>query len=157
MYCLIIIGSDTSGRVAAAARRSGRVSTIVFRDTICLTPASAAGDRLPSRKLLPPDPYRLARRVSPYVSRGTPDAMIVAGVSVRDQDVLDLVQRLLEAGFEDTADALAVALDAGQRLVAVTVQDREAILRVLEEPPDELAELRGVLLREHARVRDGLV
>ena len=52
----------------SAARRSGRASTIVFRDTICLTPASAAGDRLPSRKLLPPDPYRLARRVSPYVS-----------------------------------------------------------------------------------------
>jgi hypothetical protein len=84
-------------------------------------------------------------------------SLMLAGVPVRHQDVLDLVQRLLEAGFEDTADALAVALDAGQRLVAVTVQDREAILRVLEEPPDELAELRGVLLREHARVRDGLV
>ena len=84
-------------------------------------------------------------------------SLMLAGVPVRHQDVLDLVQRLLEAGFEDTADALAVALDAGQRLVAVTVQDREAILRVLEEPPDELAEFRGVLLREHARVRDGLV
>ena len=143
----------------SGARRSGRASTIVFRDTICLTPASAAGDRLPSRKLLPPDPYRLARRVSPYVSRGTPDAMrVVAGVSVRDEDVLDLFQRLLEAGFEDTADALAIALDAGQRLVALTVQDREAILRVLDEPPIGLAELRGVLLREHeGRVRDGLV
>ena len=83
---------------------------------------------------------------------------VVAGVSVRDEDVLDLVQRLLEAGFEDTADALAVALDAGQRLVALTVQDREAILRVLDEPPIGLAELRGVLLREHGRrVRDGLV
>ena len=83
---------------------------------------------------------------------------VVAGVSVRDEDVLDLFQRLLEAGFEDTADALAVAQDAGQRLVALTVQDREAILRVVDEPPIGLAELRGVLLREHeGRVRDGLV
>ena len=84
--------------------------------------------------------------------------MIVAGVSVRDEDVLDLFQRLLEAGFEDTADALAVALDAGQRLVGLTVQDRDAILRVLGEAPIGLAELRGVLLRENeGRVRDGLV
>jgi hypothetical protein len=89
---------------------------------------------------------------------GSVGPMMVAGISVRDQDVLDLVQRLLEAGFEDTADALAVALDARQRLVAVTVQDREAILRVLDEPPDDLAELRAVLLKEHeGHVRDWLV
>jgi hypothetical protein len=34
----------------------------------------------------------------------------------------------------------------------------EAVLRVLDDGPDELAELRGVLLREHAwRVSEGLV
>jgi hypothetical protein len=39
-----------------------------------------------------------------------------------------------------------------------TIEDRERILRALEECPDGLAELRGVLLKEHeARVRDGLV
>ena len=36
--------------------------------------------------------------------------------------------------------------------------DREAILRVLDDPPAGLAELRGVLLAKHqGRVRDGLV
>jgi hypothetical protein len=33
--------------------------------------------------------------------------------------------------------------------VALTVPDREAIMRTLEDCPDGLAELRGVLLREH--------
>ena len=41
--------------------------------------------------------------------------------------------------------------------MALTVPDREAILRTLEDGPDELAELRGVLLREHAwRMEHGL-
>ena len=35
--------------------------------------------------------------------------------------------------------------------------DREAIMRTLEDCPDELGELRGVLLREHAwRMEHGL-
>ncbi len=44
-------------------------------------------------------------------------------------------------------------------ILALTVTDRESILRALDEPPtDALAELRGVLLREHQwRVREGLV
>jgi hypothetical protein len=33
--------------------------------------------------------------------------------------------------------------------VPLTIPDREAVVRVLEDCPDELAELRGVLLREH--------
>jgi hypothetical protein len=44
------------------------------------------------------------------------------------------------------------------RFVALTIADREAILRVLEDCPDGLAELRGVLLGEHEwRRREGLV
>jgi hypothetical protein len=43
-------------------------------------------------------------------------------------------------------------------VLALTIDDREAILRALDDPPDSLAELRGVLLREHEwRVREGLV
>jgi hypothetical protein len=62
------------------------------------------------------------------------------------------------AGFEDTGDVLLLALDADQDLVALSIQDREAILRVLDDPPAGLAELRGVLLGEHEwRVRTGLV
>ena len=68
-------------------------------------------------------------------------------------------QRLLfDAGFEDSGDALFDALDAGCDLVALSITDREAILRVLDDPPHGLAELRGVLLAEHeGRVRQGRV
>ena len=75
-------------------------------------------------------------------------AMRVAGVSVRERSVAALAEFLLAAGFEDTADALLVALDAEQDLVALSIDDREAILRVLDDPPIELAELHRVLLRE---------
>jgi len=62
------------------------------------------------------------------------------------------------ASLEDTPDALLTALDEEQDLAALSIADREAILRVLDDPPHGLAELRGVLLAEHgARVREGLV
>jgi hypothetical protein len=54
---------------------------------------------------------------------------------VRKQDVLGLAGLLWNAGFEDTAEALTVALEAEQALVAVSVADREAILRTLDDPP----------------------
>jgi hypothetical protein len=42
-------------------------------------------------------------------------------------------------------------------LSALTIGEREAILRVLENSSEELAELRGALLREHGwRMREGL-
>ena len=62
--------------------------------------------------------------------------MRVAGVSVRERSVAALAEFLLAAGFEDTADALLVALDAEQDLVALSIDDREAILRVLDDPPN---------------------
>jgi len=41
--------------------------------------------------------------------------------------------------------------------VALTIADRVAILTVLDDPPDGLAELRGALLSEHEwRRREGL-
>jgi hypothetical protein len=65
---------------------------------------------------------------------------------------------LFASDFEDTGVALLAALDTEEALVALSIADREAILRVLDEPPEVLAELRGVLLAEHeGRVRDGLV
>jgi hypothetical protein len=40
--------------------------------------------------------------------------------------------------------------------IALTIRERKAILRVLEDCPDGLAELRGVLFREHEwRRREG--
>jgi len=45
-----------------------------------------------------------------------------------------------------------------QSLVALSIQDREQILRTLDDPPEALAELRGVLLSEHKwRSREGLI
>jgi hypothetical protein len=41
---------------------------------------------------------------------------------------------------------------------ALTIPERETIIRALVDPPPGLEELRGVLLREHVgRVRYGLV
>jgi hypothetical protein len=57
------------------------------------------------------------------------------------------------------ADKLTKALLLDTKVLALTVVDRESILRALDETPtDGLAELRGVLLAEHEwRVREGLL
>jgi hypothetical protein len=69
------------------------------------------------------------------------------------------LSRLLRCtGFDDTAERLENAYDRDTKIVALTVPDREAIIRTLDDPPDGLAELRGVLLAEHeGRVKEGLV
>ena len=65
--------------------------------------------------------------------------MMLAGIPVRDDDVLELARLLHEAEFDDTAEALVVALEAGQART------------------DALTELRVVLLAEHAgREQQGL-
>jgi hypothetical protein len=54
--------------------------------------------------------------------------------------------------------ALDAALDPGRSVIALSITDRERILRVLNDCPDGLAELRGVLQREHEwRARARLV
>ena len=85
-------------------------------------------------------------------------SIMFAGVRVANEDVLDLARLLHDAGFDDTAEVLVVALEVEQSIVALSIQDREAILRSLDDPPAGLTELRGVLLTEHEwRVREGLV
>ena len=55
------------------------------------------------------------------------------------------------------AERLEHAYDHEARIVALDVTDREAILRVLEDAPEELLELRATLLQEHVwRQREGL-
>jgi hypothetical protein len=49
----------------------------------------------------------------------------------------------------NTAEMLEGAYDREARTVALDIPDREAILRVLEECPEELLELRSTLLQEH--------
>jgi hypothetical protein len=75
--------------------------------------------------------------------------MMLAGLPVRDQDVLEIARLARDAGFDDTAARLEDAYDVECKVLALTIPDREAILRALEDCPDGLAELRGVLVREH--------
>jgi len=84
--------------------------------------------------------------------------MMLAGTPVRDADVLELARLLREVAFEPVAEKLEKGYDAETRVLALTIEDRERILRALDDPPAGLAELRGVLLREHEwRKRVGLV
>jgi hypothetical protein len=80
--------------------------------------------------------------------------MMLSGIPVRPE----LVRELAGIVDEPTATVLGDALERGTAVVALTTEDRERILCALDDPPDGLAELRGVLLREHAwRVQGGLV
>ena len=63
---------------------------------------------------------------------------------------------LREAELIHTAERLEQAYDREARIVALNTPDREAILRVLEDCPEELAELRATLLQERVwRKREG--
>jgi hypothetical protein len=78
---------------------------------------------------------------------------VLAGVPVDPE----LVRKLADLVDEPTAGTLEGCLDAGRAVIALSIEDRARILRALEVCPDELAELRGVLLRGHEwRVREGL-
>jgi hypothetical protein len=80
-----------------------------------------------------------------------------AGIPVADSAVLRLAASLREAELVDTAELLEGAYDREARIVALDIPDREAILRVLEECPEEMLELRATLLHEHVwRHREGL-
>ena len=84
---------------------------------------------------------------------------MLAGIRVTDDDTETLVELLRHAEFVDVAEKLERAQATGIVVVALTIVDRESMLRALDEAPTEgLAALRAVLLREHEwRVRDGLV
>ena len=57
-----------------------------------------------------------------------------------------------------SAERLEDAYDLETKVLALTVPEREAILRALDDPSDALAELCATLLSEHEwRVREGLV
>jgi len=84
--------------------------------------------------------------------------MMLAGIPVADKDVLELARLLRDAAFVDVAERLENAYDVECKVLALPIEDRERILRALDDPPAGLAELRGVLLVEHEwRRREGLV
>jgi len=81
--------------------------------------------------------------------------MMLAGRRVPDYDVRELA-RLVD---EPTRGVLEKALELGTVVLALTVPDREQIIRALDDPQTTaLAELRATLLVEYEwRVREGLV
>lgn len=50
---------------------------------------------------------------------------------------------------EPAAGTLRDGLDAGRAAMVLTIEERELILRGLEDCPPPLAELRGALVRKH--------
>jgi hypothetical protein len=74
---------------------------------------------------------------------------------IRDELVLELA-RLVDN--DDLGTRLETAYGRMTKVLALTIPERETIIRALDDPPPGLEELRAVLLREHVgRVRDGLV
>jgi hypothetical protein len=61
--------------------------------------------------------------------------MRLAGVPIPDADVLELARLLGTAGFADLAARLEDAWEVETKVIALTVPEREVILRALEEPP----------------------
>lgn len=88
---------------------------------------------------------------------------MLAGIEVPDDDVQALILAL-DHGFDEIAEALRIASAFEWPRLSLTIDDRQAILAVLEDPPDALVELpdglvelRAVLLNEHEwRQREGL-
>lgn len=78
----------------------------------------------------------------------------LAGVEVRDDQLLDLARQVRKAGFEDTAAKLERAWAKEDQTLALETVDREALLRVLDQKP-ALAVLQSVLLQEHERKLGG--
>lgn len=64
---------------------------------------------------------------------------------------------LTRDGSDHTARVLLEAITNRQELVALTVDDREAMLAVLDHPPEELVELRSALFADLTWRRSGLV
>ena len=74
---------------------------------------------------------------------------MTGGLDITDDCTLELVNRLRRADLAPQADTLEGALVSGQSEVGLTIPDRVAILTVLDDQPQGLAELRAVVLQEH--------
>jgi len=84
-------------------------------------------------------------------------APVIAGVRIPREQTLELAAMLTRDGSDHTARVLLEAITNGHELVALTNDDREAILAVLDHPPEQLVELRRALFADLAWRRSGLV
>ena len=83
--------------------------------------------------------------------------VMLAGVPVADDSVAELAGIVRTAGADELAGRLERALDDEVKLLALSVDERAMILDALDDPPDQLVELRATLMREFEyRVREGL-
>ena len=74
---------------------------------------------------------------------------MLAGLPVLADAVDELAALVRDAGADDLADRLERAVDDNVKLLALTLDERAHLLAALEDPPQELAELRAVLLADH--------
>jgi len=73
---------------------------------------------------------------------------IVAGTRISRGHTLELAAMLARDGSDHTARVLLDAVTLAREFVALTADDREAILAVLDHPRGELVELRTALFAE---------
>jgi len=74
-----------------------------------------------------------------------PATITLVGIQVRRE----LVAWLADIFDEPVATRLRLALERDTRILGLEVDERETILRTLDDPPAGLEELRVVLLQEH--------
>ncbi len=92
--------------------------------------------------------------------------MMLAGIPIPSAAIGELAHLLRTGGDEqladrhgsdELADRLERALANETKLLGLSIEERIRILYVLDDPPADLAELRGVLTREiEWRRREGL-
>lgn len=75
--------------------------------------------------------------------------MMLLGLPVPDNAVDDLAEIVRAAGSDDLADRLERPRTDGVKQIALTLDERALMLSALEDPPQEQAELRAVLLADH--------
>jgi hypothetical protein len=75
--------------------------------------------------------------------------MTLAGLLIAADDVDELAGLIREVGAGDLAHRLERAVADDVKLLALTLDERALMLSALEDPPQELAELRAVLLADH--------
>ena len=104
-------------------------------------------------ELAPETPQRSASttELSSRHPLGSYERIRLYGIPIRDDDLRRLVVRLVRFGYAkdvDLAARIGWGITSETALLALSTQERDAILRVLDNPPAGLVELRGALARD---------
>jgi hypothetical protein len=78
----------------------------------------------------------------------------LCGAVVGSDEMADLIRTLLDDGDADcvaAADKILAGIGEGRLSFDLDQAQRDAVLGVLNDPPDGLLELRGILARDHER------